>query len=177
MGAALRGLQQQLIPRGVPERVADQPQTLDVEQRNGDPLPPACADFPQHPVELIHEIAPVRQPREDIVIACVVEAALQVLALRDLIDQPLIDDMQAIAGGSESAARTLEAVGQIVHAEGHGPHQQRHQSELRGQLSCRIPTGAWTDGERQEGSRSGGRGGRTGLANRARDGLREGARL
>src|SRR5205807_2053512 len=93
-GEALRRLQHQLVARGVAQRVVDQLEAIDLDENDRDALPASRAHLAQRTIELIHEVAAVRQPGEGVVVAGMLEAFLQRLVLLHLVEQPLVDRVQ-----------------------------------------------------------------------------------
>ena len=76
------------------------------------------AHFAQRSIELIHEIAAIGQSGEGVVIARVIKALLQVLALLDLGAQARAQCMLPLPGNGESLLQPTQTVGEIVRAKG-----------------------------------------------------------
>ena len=57
---AARGLDHQLIARGMPQHVIDELEARDVDDDDRDALAPLGAHIAQRPIHLVHEVAPVR---------------------------------------------------------------------------------------------------------------------
>ena len=72
-----------------PRRIVDQPEAIDVDEHDGEPLALARAHVAQRAIEPIHEVAPIGQAGERVVIARVLEALLQVLRASISPRQPL----------------------------------------------------------------------------------------
>ena len=94
---AARGLHHQLIAGRMTEHVIDEFESGDVDDDDRYALAALRAHVAQRPVELVHEIAPVRQAGEGIVKARVVESLLQTETLLHLGRQLLVDRAQARA--------------------------------------------------------------------------------
>ncbi len=88
---AAGGLHHQLVPRRRPEHVVDEFEPRDIHQDDRNALPPLRTHVPQSPVELIHEVASVRQSRERVMEARVIEGLLQLQALLHLRSQLTVD--------------------------------------------------------------------------------------
>src|ERR1700745_4196899 len=93
-------------------------------------------------IELIHEIATVRQAAEEVVIAGMLEALLQILMLLDPGDQLLIDRVQTFACGSERGPCTAQAACQVMRAEGECPGHYEEHNDVRRELRRRVPPGS-----------------------------------
>src|SRR5260221_14301786 len=103
------------------QRVIDEFESDDVYDDDREALAPPRAHVAQRPVELVHEIAPVRQSREGVMKARMVEGLLQIQPLLHLRRELLIDRALAPAPGRQGRASALQRLAQIVSAEGEEP--------------------------------------------------------
>ena len=110
-------LHEQFIARRVPQRVVDQFESIDIDEHHDHARTSTRANIAQYPIELVHEIAPVRQPRECVVIARVLEAALEILALLDLGGELAICCLRLSTRQRERLAGTVQVVYQIMRGE------------------------------------------------------------
>src|SRR5690606_15921405 len=129
---ALCCLHYELIARGMAERVVDELESIDVEQHDRDALASARAHFAQRAIELIHEVAAIRQPRESVVIAGVLEALLQIFALFDLGNELAIGKLQLPPRERKRVARAVQAVHEIVSRKREQPRDDGEQRDRRG---------------------------------------------
>src|SRR5687767_11437502 len=95
----------------------------------------AGAQIAQSTVDLIHEIAAVRQTSERVVIAGVLEAVLELLALLDLGDQTTVCRLQLAAGVRERFLRAIETVHQIVRRECEQPRHRGEQADGKSEIA------------------------------------------
>ena len=91
---AARSLDHQLIAGRVAQHVVDEFESRDIHDDDCNSMMSFRSYVTQCPIELIHEIAPVRQSRERIVKSRVIEGLLQVRPLLHLRRQLLIDRAQ-----------------------------------------------------------------------------------
>src|SRR5262245_51763963 len=99
------------------EGVVDELETVDVDQHDGDAAATPGAHRAQRAIELIHEVAAIGQTREGVVIARVLEALLQALALLDLERELAIRHLQLTSRERERRTGTMQAVHEVVHRE------------------------------------------------------------
>ena len=142
---AAGGLDHELVAGRMAQHVVDELEAGDIDDDDGDALAPLRAHVAQRTVELVHEIAPVRQSGERIVKARVVEGFLQIQALLHLGRELLIDRRAGAPRGRQGGARALQRMAQIVSAEGEEPRQERQQPDFRREQRGRIPAGVRAD--------------------------------
>ena len=105
---AARGLHHELVAGSVAERVVDELEAIDVDEHDRDAPATPRAHVAQRAIELIHEVAAIRQAGECVVIARMLEALLQILALLDLGHELAIGDLQ-LASAKARAHRVRDA--------------------------------------------------------------------
>ena len=103
------------------QRIVDEFEPVDVDQQHGYALATARAQLAQRAIELIHEVATIRQAGEGIVIARVFEALLQLLALLHFGRQLAVCDLQLPARVRDSIAGAMQAVYEVVRREREQP--------------------------------------------------------
>ncbi len=134
---ASRGLHDDFVTGGVAERVVDQLETIDVDQHDREALSLASANLTKRAVELVHEVAAVRQTGERVVIARMLEALLQVLALLDFERQLALGRLQLTPRERQRIARSMQTVHEIVSRKREQPRDDCQQAQWR--RPARVP--------------------------------------
>src|SRR5262245_30556488 len=113
------------------EGVVDELETVDVDQHDRDAATTPGTYRAQGTIDLIHEVASIRQTREGVVITRVFEALLQTLALLDLEGELAIRHLQLASREREGRAGTMQAVHEVVHRESQQPRDHGEQCDGR----------------------------------------------
>src|SRR5258706_11117934 len=125
------------------QRIVDEREAVNVDETHRNALEAAGSHLAQRTIQLIHEVAAVRQPGGRIVVAGMLEVLAQRFILLGFSDQARLSTAQASARRRQRSLGAAQAMRHVVRAPGQQPRQYGDQTDSGGQESCRIPPGAW----------------------------------